>query len=227
MASIRFRMRQAYWRWTAPGKMHDYLRRQPPHKLQIGAGANLLPGWLNTTLYPFAPGAVFLDACLPFALADESFDYVFSEHVIEHLEFEQAAHMLRESWRILRKGGRIRIATPDLERIIALYTQPDGEAQRAYSRWIIESFCPTAGDDQRAHVINQSFHGWLHKFIYNEPTLVDALKEAGFSNVERVEPGHSEDENLRGIEQHGATVGNEEAMRYETMVLEAQKPRNS
>ena len=102
MASLRFRLRQRYWRWTAPGKIRGYMRDHSPRKLQIGAGDNLLPGWLNTTLYPFAPGAVFLDARLPFPIPDAQFDYVFSEHVIEHLEFDEAAHMLAEARRILR-----------------------------------------------------------------------------------------------------------------------------
>lgn len=223
MASLRFQLRQRYWKWTAPGRCRDYMRRHAQRKLQIGSGANLLRGWLNTTLYPFAPGAVFLDARMPFPISDASFDCVFSEHVIEHLEFDEAAQMLREAQRILRPGGRIRIATPDLQQIIALYTQPHAGAQQAYIRWILDTFHPNVREYNPAHVINQSFHGWRHKFLYDEPTLMKALDNAGFVNIARVEPGHSGDENLRGIEQHGQYVGSEEAMRYETMVFEATK----
>ena len=79
MASLRFRFRQRYWRWTAPGKINAYLRDTSAPKLQIGTGYNLLSGWLNTTLYPFAPGTVFLDASQPFPIPSASFDYVFSE----------------------------------------------------------------------------------------------------------------------------------------------------
>lgn len=224
MASLRFRLRQRYWRWAAPGKIDAYLRRASTPKLQIGAGANLLDGWLNTTLYPFAPGAVFLDASRRFPIAADSFSYVFSEHVIEHLEFDEAAAMLRESARILKSGGRIRIATPDLARIIALYTQPTADAQQAYIRWVMDQFQPQVGEYNPAHVINQSFHGWRHKFIYDEPTLVKALKAAGFDGLRRHAPGQSDDANLRGIERHGEYVGSDAAMRYETMVFEAVKP---
>ena len=224
MASLRFRIRQQYWRWAAPGRIRDYLRDHAPRKLQIGAGHNLLPGWLNTTLYPFAQGTVFLDARLPFPIPNAQFDYVFSEHVIEHLEFDEAAHLLDEARRILRPGGRLRIATPDLGQIIALYTQPEAEAQHAYIRWIMDTFRPAVGEYNPAHVINQSFHGWRHKFIYDRATLMNALNAAGFVDIRRVQPGCSEDEHLRGIEQHGQTVGSEEAMRYETMVFEATNP---
>ena len=224
MASLRFRMRQQYWRWAAPGKISAYLRVAASPKLQIGAGYNLLSGWLNTTLYPFAKGTAYLDASQRFPIPSASFDYVFSEHVIEHLEFEEGAMMLSESARILQSGGRIRLATPDLAQIIALYAQSSADAQGAYIRWIMDNFRPRIGEYNPAHVINQSFHGWRHKFIYDEPTLTQSLQQAGFASITRVAPGQSGDENLRGIEQHGEYVGSEAAMRYETMVFEAVKP---
>ncbi len=224
MASLRFRLRQRYWRWIAPGRIDAYLQTAPEPKLQIGAGFNLLSGWLNTTLYPFAAGAVYLDASQPFPIPADTFDYVFSEHVIEHLEFDEAASMLRESARILKRGGRIRLATPDLAQILAVYTQPEADAQAGYIRWIMDNFRPQVGEYNPAHVINQSFHGWRHKFIYDEPTLVAALEGAGFDMITRARPGESADERLRGIEQHGDYVGSDTAMRYETMVFEAVKP---
>ena len=132
--------------------------------------------------------------------------------------------MLRECLRTLKPKGRIRLATPDLKQIIALYTQPEADAQQAYIRWIMDSFRPHVGEYNPAHVINHSFHGWRHKFIYDGATLAGALDEAGFRHIERREPGISADERLRGIEQHGDYVGSEAAMRYETMVYEAIKP---
>ena len=103
MASLRFRCRQVYWKWIAPDRIRKYMTGNQVRKLQIGSGSNLLPGWLNTTLYPFAPGTVYLNACTLFPVPDDSFDYVFSEHLIEHLEFEEAAQMLRESHRVFAR----------------------------------------------------------------------------------------------------------------------------
>lgn len=224
MASLVFHLRQRYWRWTAPRKIGHYLTTARVAKLQIGSGHNLLAGWLNTTLYPFEPGTVFLDASRPFPLPADSLNYIFSEHVIEHLEFDEAALMLSECCRTLKAGGRIRLATPDLKQIIALYTQPEAAAQQQYIRWIMDQFRPHIGEYNPAQVINHSFHGWRHKFIYDQATLSGALEKAGFCGIERVEPGASADEQLRGIEQHGDYVGSEAAMRYETMVYEATKP---
>ena len=224
MASLRFRLRQHYWKRTAPGQIRRYLNASQIRRLQVGSGSNLLTGWLNTTLYPFAKGSVFMDAARPFPIPDSSFNYVFSEHMIEHLEFEQAAQMLDESFRVLKSGGRIRIATPDLAQIIALYTHPNGAAQQPYIQWIMDAFRPQIGEYNPAHVINQSFHGWRHVFIYDQATLKQAIERAGFTQAARLRPGQSGDERLRGIEQHGEYVKNHQAMLYETMVFEAVKP---
>ena len=224
MASFRFRLRQRYWAWAAPQQIRSYLRSAEEPRLQIGTGPNPLPGWLNTTLTPFQPGTIFLDASQPFPIPAARFAYIFGEHVIEHLEFDEAARMLDECFRVLQPGGRIRLATPDLAQVIALYTRPQAAPQQAYIRWIMDTFRPQIGAYNPAHVINQSFHGWRHKFIYDAPTLIAALGKAGFTAIQRYQPGESEQEHLRGIEQHGELVGNDAAMRYETMVYEAQKP---
>jgi predicted SAM-dependent methyltransferase len=49
------------------------------------------------------------------------FDYVFSEHMIEHVSYAEGLLMLRECLRVLKPGGRIRIATPSLEVLLDLY----------------------------------------------------------------------------------------------------------
>lgn len=224
MASLLFRLRQQYWKQVAPRQIQTYIDTHPERKLQIGAGSNLLDGWLNTTLYPFKENSYFMDGTVRFPIPDGTFSYVFSEHVIEHVTFEKGAIMLSESFRILKSGGRIRIATPDLAQIIKLYSQPDGADQQKYIHWIMDTFRPHIGEYNPAHVINQSFHGWEHVFIYDQPTLKQALENAGFVDVTLMQPNQSDDPNLRGIEQHGDYVESHDSMLYETMVFEAQKP---
>lgn len=224
MASLRFRLRQRYWKLIAPRQIQAYIQTHAIRKLQIGAGSNLLSGWLNTTLYPLKAGSVFMDGTQTFPIPDNSFDYIFSEHVIEHVDFAQGAFMLQEAFRILKSGGRIRFATPDLAKIIALYTNPQGEQEQAYIKWIMDTFRPQIGEYNPAHVINQSFDGWRHVFIYDQATYKKAFEKAGFVDVQFMPVNHSEDEHLRSIEQHGNYIGSQNAMLYETMVIEARKP---
>jgi predicted SAM-dependent methyltransferase len=191
-------------------------------KLHLGAGENVLPGWLNTDGSGWRPeGVVYLDARKPFPLPDASFDAVFSEHMLEHLTYPEGQACLRECLRVVRPGGRVRIATPALDRIARLYDAEQTEVQRRYLRWAID----TLGADGDAYlpgfVVNNFVRAWGHRFIYDEQTLRHALTYAGFVDVERRRVGESEDPNLSGLERHLAEAP--EFNEYETLVLEARR----
>jgi len=132
--------------------------------------------------------------------------------------------MLRECYRVLKPGGKIRIATPDLETLIGLHTPDKSELQQRYIEWIIDTFLPQVGVYRESFVINNAFRNWWHQFIYDRATLQSAMEEVGFVDITRYAPGESDDEVLRGIESHGKAAGNEDMNRFETMVLEAKRP---
>ncbi|MCL5024017.1 MAG: methyltransferase domain-containing protein [Nitrospirae bacterium] len=201
-----------------------YLRTSRVRKLQIGAGANILDGWLNTNEAGFSGRVIFLDATKPFPLRDHTFDYIFSEHQIEHLTYEEGLFMLQECMRVLKPGGKIRIATPDLETLIGLHVPEKSELQKRYIRWIVDAYFPERGGYRESFVINNAFRNWGHRFLYDHATLQDALEKAGFVAVTRHSTGQSDDEVFRGIEYHGSAVGDEEMTRFETMVLEGKRP---
>lgn len=202
----------------------SYFRSHQIRKLQIGAGPNILEGWLNTDYYPGSRGVVFLNATKHFPFKDRTFDYIFSEHQIEHLTYREGLYMLRECYRILKAGGRIRIATPDLETLIGLYTSEKSDIQQRYINWIVDNFLPEIGIYRESFVINNAFRNFGHQFIYDRATLQGAMEEVGFIGITRYAPGESDDEVLRGIESHGKAAGDEDMNRFETMVLEAKRP---
>jgi len=204
-----------------------YLDEHDVRKLQLGAGPNELAGWLNTDRDPETPHAFYLDATHRFPLPGRSFDYVFSEHQIEHLTYRRGLFMLRECFRVLRPGGRIRIATPDLATIGGLAGSELSDEQRRYVRWAIETFVPEAPRDLAAFAINNAFRNWGHRFLYDEPALHHALAETGFTDIRRYLMGESDDDALNGLEAHGVAHGDEAMIRFETMVLEAARPVRS
>jgi len=219
-------------------------------KLQIGAGENVLPGWLNTDVEPVAEGVIFLDAAEAFPFDDAVFDYMFCEHTIEHVTYKAGLFMLKEAARVMKPGARIRIATPDAERIAGLLSPVKTQDQEDYVRWsAVESLglysavpsklqerrpewaldvkhirhCfPEPGHDCACFVVNNFFRSYGHLFLYDEKTLAAAMQEAGFALATRVEPGRSEDPELDGIEWHGRVIG-DGINRFETMVVEARR----
>ena len=206
-----------------------YLDTHTMRKLQIGAGPNAFDGWLNADFAPRRPTDIFMDATRPFPLPSESFDFVFSEHMIEHVYFLQGRQMITECYRILKPGGRIRIATPNLEQIVGLRTAKPSPEQRQYVTWAIANHVAGGGETilrdhyRPAHVINNFFWEFGHYFVYDEETLAATLTEAGFLDVVSCEPGDSTVPELRDLESHGALIG-DQYNRFETMVFEARKP---
>lgn len=201
-----------------------YMRRHGVKCLQIGAGPTSTASWLCTDLMPRRRGAVYLDATKPFPIPDACFDFVYSEHMIEHISYQHGMAMLRECHRILKPGGRVRIATPDLARLLRMYARESSGIERAYLDWIAKNNMKDPALAKPVFVINNAFRDWGHQFLYDEETLSAALAGAGFVDVGRFEPGESGTALLQGLERHGRNIGNEDVNRFETLILEARRP---
>ncbi|HIJ60156.1 MAG TPA: methyltransferase domain-containing protein [Nitrospirae bacterium] len=178
----------------------QYAENHKVRKLQIGTGPNKLTGWFNTDILPTNEGIYHLDASKPFSIKDESFDYIFSEHQIEHLTYNEALDMLKECYRILKPKGKMRIITPDIEIIISLKIPDKTDIQKEYIKWHIENFFPEIAANRDIFVINNAFSGFGHRFLYDFSTLKEILSKAGFINIVRMTYGHSNDDNLKGID---------------------------
>lgn len=154
-------------------------------RLHIGSGSVALPGWLNidNQQYPGVDRVVDVTQGLPF----RDVRFIFAEHFIEHLRFEDARVLLAECRRALRRGGVLRLSTPNLDWVWASHYRevltPELEVLACFG-------------------MNRAFRGWGHQFLWNLATLSSALRDAGFGRVVRRAYGESEHEELRGIEHH-------------------------
>jgi SAM-dependent methyltransferase len=96
-----------------------YLESHAVRKLQLGSGSHTPPGWLNTDIEPNEK-EVYLDATGKYPFPDQTFQYIFAEHLIAHVSWEAGLSMLQECHRVLAKGGKIRIVTPNLAKYVQL-----------------------------------------------------------------------------------------------------------
>ncbi len=104
---------------------------------------------------------------IPFA--DQSVDFVYSSHFLEHLHKNEALGLLRESYRVLKTGGTIRVAIPDLAYALALYKAGDAEQ-------MLEMYFFNEDEGSRFS---------RHKYMYDFELLKRKLEEAGFRQVRR------------------------------------------
>lgn len=139
-------------------------------KLHIGCGAVILNGWINIDLeHPDADVRLDVNNGLPYL--DKSVDYIFAEHFIEHISRSEALIFLRECRRVLVHGGVIRLSTPNLDAIV------DAFIARDTTRWG-ELWRPTSA----CQLINEAFHSWGHKYIYDRSEISIVLNDAGFTS---------------------------------------------
>lgn len=211
------------WLVKRNSKIADYLKSHQVKKLHLGAGNNVLDGWLNTDISVYRAPVVYLDATKRFPFDDNTFDYIMAEHMIEHVDYQAAQVMLRTCFRVLKPGGRARFATPDLDILLSLHSREKTEGQINYIDWAIARFMPEVRECKDVFVINNFFRAWGHCFLYDRETLRQALSSSGFREIKFYKSGASEDPNLENLESHGRELGSEDIDQFETIVVEGCK----
>lgn len=102
---------------------------------------------------------------IPFA--DNTADFVYSSHFLEHLFKKDALTLLKESCRVLKPGGTVRVCVPDLAYAVELYKS--GEKEK-----MLESYFFV--EDLESSLAR-------HKYMYDFELLEAKLKEAGFTGI--------------------------------------------
>lgn len=204
-------------------KICNYFKRNQILKLHLGSNRTVLKGWLCSDIVPQNNQSILLDVRDRFPFENNVFDYIFAEHLIEHLSLDEGIFMLNECFRLLKKNGRLRIATPDLDVISKLYTEREKLFGEKYIKWSIDNFAKDARLYDPVIVVNTLFHNWNHKFLYDLSFLRKILENSGFRDIQQFTYSDSNDVNLRNIERHHENVGSLEMVEFETLIVEAVK----
>ena len=187
--------------WTSRRLKHEkrtatnrLLSFSQPYKLHVGSGQVYFPGWVNIDADAVAKADVNWDIRYGLLAPDASCQYVYNEHVLEHLAVEAGLTFLRECRRVLAPGGVLRVAMPSLDAIIEKSANGTWRDQD-WLTWPEHQFIKT-----RAEMINISFRWWGHQWLYDREELHRRLWESGFTEIANVEWGVSEEPMLCGRE---------------------------
>jgi predicted SAM-dependent methyltransferase len=191
-------MRNVLQRVIANAKIKKLLEYYP-HKimLNVGCGTDYKEGWINidnNSDNNIEKLDLNWDLRNPLPFADNSVDFIFNEHFIEHLSVEDGIRANQDFLRVLKPGGVLRIATPDLKVTIDKYINVPVDEDDALKKFGL-NFIQT-----RAERINIGFRWWGHKWIYDWEELERRLKEAGCSKIKRVNLRKSRHKDLNGLE---------------------------
>lgn len=149
-------------------------------KLHVGCGTLYKDGWINidnNSDNNIQRLDIDHDLAKGIPFTDNSVDFIYHEHFIEHLDYESGLTFLKECYRVLKPDGAMRIACPDLDRLVKNYLEDTWREQD----WVKKYQCEWI--ESKGHMLNicMGIKPWGHQFMYNKEDLCRRLSLAGFS----------------------------------------------
>lgn len=114
-----------------------------------------------------------LQAGLPFS--DNCIPAIYSSHFFEHIVRPNAEQLIKECYRVLKPGGKIRICVPSLDE----EAEKMRNALRAYESGDINPMQRFVTNHEHGFISEFSTHKWM----YSGNDLCQLLTQSGFSNV--------------------------------------------
>lgn len=148
------------------GDMIPHLRKD---MLNLGCGDRNFPGYEPVDVRVNGKDVRKLEH------ADLSQDEVMASHVLEHLPYSDMLDVMSEWTRVLKPGGVLRIAVPDMRKIGAELAKPDlDDGQVQYLAAMLYG--------------SQNYKENFHQWGYTEQTLSRAMYAAGIGNIRTWQP---------------------------------------
>jgi SAM-dependent methyltransferase len=111
-------------------KIQSLKKQQKPVNVNLGCGGHYHPLWINLDFIGDGVKVLPWDLREGFPFPDGSCHAIYSSHVLEHLDRKTVHLFLSECQRVLKIGGVLRLALPDLEAIVRSYLYCLEEARK-------------------------------------------------------------------------------------------------
>ncbi len=168
-------------------------------KLHLACGTNYFENWINidnNSDNNISKLDLNYDLRNPLPFKDNSVDFIFNEHFLEHLTAEEGHRALKDFMRVLKPNGIMRIAMPDLMNIVNAYLHDDWEDTKI-------NFLDKHGlgfIKTKAELLNINFRAWGHKWLYDWEELERRLNEVNAKNIKKCLWQQSEHAVLKNLE---------------------------
>jgi predicted SAM-dependent methyltransferase len=161
--------------------------------LNLGCGQHYSENieWKNIDFVSCSDKVLEFNLLKGIPLEDSSIDLVYHSHVLEHFSKKDGEKFIEECFRVLKKGGILRIAIPDLEQIAKKYleylelglNQPENKLIRANYEWMkLEMYDQTVRNFSGGDMANYLFQ----PTILNEEFVFERIGEEGRALRKRV-----------------------------------------
>lgn len=152
-------------------------------KLNLGCQIHYIEGWINQDIVGDDPNIRIDINCdadkLP--LEDNSVDFIYAGHLIEHLYPDTVQRYLQEWFRVLKHGGKVVIVTPDSGKHFKLYSEGkltiEHLLQPVYGRIYSYDSLPER-----------------HHMLFDWQTLFDTISLVPFGNIWKMDFNHPPEE---------------------------------
>jgi len=135
-------------------------------KLHLGCGNKHIDGFINIDARKLPKVDIVDDVKNLSKFSENSVDLIYACHILEHITRIEYTNVLTRWFKILKEGGVLRIAVPDIEKVFKHYQQYNDLRILRGFLW-----------GGQSHGFNYHYCGWDFK------TLSEDLISVGFKNI--------------------------------------------
>lgn len=130
---------------------------------------------------------VWADVAKNIPLPNDSLEVVYTSHMLEHLDRDEAKQFLLEARRVLKPGGIIRICVPDFRIIVNNYL-----AHQDADKAVAETYMAISKPRTFASRVHYALVGGRHHhWMYDSQSLSKLLTSVNFSTPVILTPGET------------------------------------